>query len=42
MDSPNMRIVNRVVPEDSSIERRASHAIIVEQRFAAATGDAAL
>jgi hypothetical protein len=31
-----MRIVNRVVPEESSIERRAFHTIIVEQRFAAA------
>lgn len=42
MNSPNMRIVNRVVPEESSIERRAFHTIIVEQRFAAAAGDAAL
>jgi len=40
MNSPNMRIVNRVVPEERSIERRASHTIIVEQRFAAAAGDA--
>jgi hypothetical protein len=37
-----MCIVNRAVPEESSIQRRASHTIIVEQRFAAAAGDAAL
>ena len=42
MNSPNMRIVNRVVPEESPIERRAFHTIIVERRFAAAVGATAL
>jgi hypothetical protein len=42
MNNTNMRSVNRVVPEGSWIERRAHRAILVEKRFATASGDAAL